>query len=88
MGVLKMSKTAKIIITASIIFLIYSVFEIINRENFRKEQLNTINEHFKKPFTLEEELKDQYDEDFLVKIEDELFMVTVTDDEVKKVVKQ
>jgi hypothetical protein len=83
-----LSRTAKIIIILGFIFLVYSVFEIIYRENARKEQLNVINEYFGKSFTLEEELKDQYDEDFLIKIKDELYIVTVEDNKVTKVKKQ
>lgn len=83
-----MSKTAKIIISLGIVFLAYFVYDTINRENERKEQLNVINEHFKKPFKIEEELKEQYDNDFLIEMDKELYIVTVEDHKVVKTVKQ
>jgi hypothetical protein len=83
-----LSKTAKIIIVSGIIFLTYFVFDSINRENTRKERLNVIDAHFKKPFKIEEELKEQYDEDFLIEVDNEFYMVTVRDDKVVKTVKQ
>ncbi|MCM3719300.1 hypothetical protein [Fictibacillus phosphorivorans] len=83
-----MSKTAKFIIIAGVFFLIYFVFDTINRENLRKERLNVIDNHFNKPFKIEEELKEQYDEDFLIEMDDEFYMVTVKDNKVVKTVKQ
>jgi hypothetical protein len=83
-----LSKTAKIIIVAGVIFLAYFVFDTINRENTRKERLNVIDDHFKKPFKIEEELKEQYDEDFLIEMDDEFYMVTVKENKVVKTVKQ
>jgi hypothetical protein len=83
-----LSKTAKIIIVAGVIFLAYFVFDSINRENIRKERLNVIDDHFKKPFKIEEELKEQYDEDFLIEMDNEFYMVTVEGNKVSKTVKQ
>ncbi len=83
-----MSKTAKIIISLGIVFLAYFVYDTINRENERKDRLNVINEHFKKPFKIEEELKEQYDNDFLIEMDKELYIVTVEDHKVVKTVKQ
>lgn len=87
-GILNLSKTAKIIIVAGVIFLAYFVFDSINRENTRKERLNVIDDHFKKPFKIEEELKEQYDEDFLIEMDNDFYMVTVKDNKVVKTVKQ
>jgi hypothetical protein len=83
-----LSKTAKIIIVAGVIFLAYFVFDSITRENTRKERLNVIDDHFKKPFKIEEELKEQYDNDFLIEMDNEFYMVTVEDNKVIKTVKQ
>ncbi|ANC77038.1 hypothetical protein [Fictibacillus phosphorivorans] len=83
-----MSKTAKIIISLGVIFLAYFVYDTINRENERKDKLNVIDEHFKKPFKIEEELKEQYDNDFLIEMDKELYIVTVENNKVVKTVKQ
>jgi hypothetical protein len=83
-----LSKTAKIIISLGIVFLAYFVYDTINRENERKDKLNVIDEHFKKPFKIEEELKEQYDNDFLIEMDKELYIVTVEDQKVVKTVKQ
>lgn len=83
-----MSKTAKIIISVGIVFLAYFVYDTINRESTRKDRLNVIDDHFKRPFKIEEELKEQYDEDFLIEMDDEFYMVTVKDNKVVKSVKQ
>jgi hypothetical protein len=83
-----LSKTAKIIIITGIVFLAYFVFDSINRENTRKERLNVIDAHFNKPFKIEEELKEQYDEDFLIEMDNEFYLVTVKDNKVVKTVKQ
>jgi hypothetical protein len=83
-----LSKTAKIIIIASVIFLAYFVFDSINRENTRKDRINVIDAHFNKPFKIEEELKEQYDEEFLIKMDDEMYIVTVEDNKVVKTTKQ
>jgi hypothetical protein len=83
-----MSKTAKTIIILGTIFLIYFVFNTINRENARKEKINAIDEHFKQSFKLEEELKDQYDDDFLISMNKSYYVVTVKNKKVVKTVKQ
>ncbi|MBD7964097.1 hypothetical protein [Fictibacillus norfolkensis] len=83
-----MSRTAKIIISLGIVFLAYFVYDTINRENERKDRLNVIDGHFKKPFKIEEELKEQYDNDFLIEMDKELYIVTVEDHKVVKTVKQ
>ncbi|MDR7072333.1 hypothetical protein [Fictibacillus barbaricus] len=83
-----MSKTAKTIIILGTLFLIYFVFNTINRENARKEKINAIDEHFKQSFKLEEELKDQYDDDFLISMNKAYYVVTVKNNKVVKTVKQ
>ncbi|WNB90205.1 hypothetical protein [Bacillus sp. NEB1478] len=83
-----MSKTAKTIIILGTIFLVYFVFNTISRENTRKEKINAIDEHFKKSFKLEEELKDQYDDDFLISMDKTYYIVTVKNNKVVKTVKQ
>ncbi|MBY6035875.1 hypothetical protein KUV80_04390 [Fictibacillus nanhaiensis] len=83
-----MSKTAKTIIVLGVLFLAYFVFDSINRENTRKDRLNVIDAHFNKPFKIEEELKEQYDEDFLIEMDNELYIVTVENNKVVKTIKQ
>jgi hypothetical protein len=83
-----MSKTAKIIIILGTIFLVYFVFNTIDRENERKDKINAIDKHFKKSFKIEEELKDQYDDDFLISMDKEYYIVTVKDNKVVKTAKQ
>ncbi|MFC0188699.1 hypothetical protein ACFFJY_10400 [Fictibacillus aquaticus] len=82
-----MSRTAKIIITLGTLFLVYFVYETINRENVRKEKINAIGEYFKGEYEIDEKLKEQYDDTFQVKVNEKVYLVTVPNDKVTKVKK-
>jgi hypothetical protein len=79
-----LSKTAKIIIILGTLFLVYFVFDTIKRENLRKDKIIVMEKHFSKPFKIEEELKDQYDNDFLISMGKKYYIVTVKGSKVVK----
>ncbi|MFC7370652.1 hypothetical protein ACFQPF_03065 [Fictibacillus iocasae] len=80
-----MSKTAKIVISVGLCFLIYFVYNTISRENIRKEKLNAIGQHFKSDFEVDEKLKEQYNDTFQVKVKGKVYIVTIPKDKVTKV---
>ncbi|MGC4377079.1 hypothetical protein WD019_09085 [Fictibacillus sp. Mic-4] len=72
-----MSKTAKIVIIGTFLFLVYFVSSTITRENARKADISGIHDYFKKDFKIEDELKDQYDHNFIVKVGNETYEVVL-----------
>ncbi|MGG1574047.1 hypothetical protein [Fictibacillus sp. NRS-1165] len=77
-----MSKKAKIVFVISTIVFVFVLFSSIQRENERKDNLKALNSYFNKKFELDEDLKNQYDNEFKVKVGKERYIVTVKNNKV------
>ncbi|MDN4073224.1 hypothetical protein [Fictibacillus terranigra] len=77
-----MSKKAKIVFVISTIVFVFVLFSSIQRENERKDNLEALNSYFNKKFELDEDLKNQYDNEFKVKVGKERYIVTVKNNKV------
>lgn len=83
-----MSKKAKIVFVVGTLLLAYLVFSSVQRENARKANLKALNEHMNQKFEIDEDLKNQYDDEFPVKVGKERYIVTLKNHKVVSTVKQ
>ncbi|MDM5199123.1 hypothetical protein QUF84_13865 [Fictibacillus enclensis] len=77
-----MSRRAKIIFVISTVVFVIVLSSSIQRENNRKANLKAINDHFQKKFELDEDLKNQYDDEFKVKVGKDKYIVTLKNQKV------